>query len=191
MRPRFKGTPPRRLLREADAMRDWLAEMRFDYFVTLASNDPMASNQKMRKNLSLWDARLNREFLGKRWLQKPDERLNWIAFLESPGYNPHWHLLIQLLPGQADEFREKLYGKGWVCGPEWQFELKWRQLVSSGTCDVQRIETEFVKAYVTKKVHDPENWGEFVTFRDLFDLHSTRWSPGATLRGDTVDRTPS
>ena len=56
--------------------------MHFTHFVTLASNNQMASNSLMKDRLRAWDSRINRELLGPKWQKKIDERMHWIAFPE-------------------------------------------------------------------------------------------------------------
>lgn len=154
------------LREERDAMRQWLGQMHFTHFVTLASNNPMSNVDLLRRQLGKWDARSNREFLGKRWRKKPDERLNWIAFPEGRDSSPHWHLLLQVLPGQIGEYQAKHPGRRF----ERMLKGNWERICKSGTCDVQKIETHRVDYYVTKDSADYWNWSEFILFREFFEL---------------------
>ncbi len=151
--------------RERHAMREFLADTHFTHFITLALNDPMASVGRARRLLRDWDARMNRKLLGKRWHRKPDERMNWIAFLESPRDNPHWHLLVQLLDGQEAAY-EATRGETFSS----RARVIWRELSRSGTFDCQCIEDGGVKTYVTKQLRNPETWENHVIFREFFEL---------------------
>ncbi len=151
--------------RERHAMREFLADTHFTHFITLALNDPMASVGRARRLLRDWDARMNRKLLGKRWHRKPDERMNWIAFLETPWDNPHWHLLVQLLDGQEAAYEE-------TRGEEffWCAERIWTELKPAGTLVAKDIDDPWVKNYVTKQLVDPLTWENFVIFREFFEL---------------------
>jgi hypothetical protein len=151
--------------RERDAMREFLAEKHFTHFITLAPNDPMLRPAGARRLLRGWDARMNRKLLGKRWRRKTNERLNWIAFLESPRANPHWHLLVQLLDGQEVGY-EKARGETFSS----RARVTWRELKPSGTFDRKDIEDPYVKTYVTKQLADPDAWENFVVFWEFFEL---------------------
>src|SRR4051812_39121907 len=94
-----KGKPHARTRHEVSK---WLDQWPFTLFVTLATNDPMVSNEVARRLIKDWDARMNRALLGPKWVDRPDERMFNFYFLEKPGVNPHWHALI-LLGGFDDE----------------------------------------------------------------------------------------
>ncbi|MGR3630776.1 MAG: hypothetical protein ACU0A8_01460 [Limimaricola soesokkakensis] len=54
----------------------------------------------MHDRLKNWDQRVNRRMLGSAYRRKPPERVLWMAFLEKPKSNPHWHLVLQLTEEQ-------------------------------------------------------------------------------------------
>jgi hypothetical protein len=148
-----------------EEMRSFLDDKRFTHFISLALNDPMASVARARRLLREWDARTNRVMLGKRWRRKPDERMNWIAFLEAPRDNPHWHLLVQLLDGQEAAYEET---RGETFSS--RARVIWREVSRSGTLNYQIVEDDGVKTYVTKQLANPETWENFVVFWEFFEL---------------------
>lgn len=147
-------------------MRRWLSEKHFTHFVTLAFNEPEVGKMRMRQSLKHWDACANRALLGKRWRKKVDERLNWIAIPEKQQANPHWHVLMQILPDQFEEFEEREPYLGF----EDVLSTLWRKIVPSGTVDVQLVESKGAHTYVTKQLNIPENFEDFVVFWEFFEL---------------------
>ncbi|AZQ66603.1 hypothetical protein EF888_05275 [Silicimonas algicola] len=85
-----------------DAWKTRLMKHAFTHYVTLTTNRADLSVAYVRRRLREWDARINREFVGSRWKERPDERMLWFAFLEDADVNPHWHLLIEVDPEHAD-----------------------------------------------------------------------------------------
>ncbi|MCK8483758.1 hypothetical protein MUY21_06880 [Aliiroseovarius sp. S2029] len=166
-----RSSPPRSSEREA--VREWLNRMWFTHFITLTSNNQMFTRHDMAARLRAWDARVNRNLVGPKWQKRVDERIYWIAFPEKADVNPHWHLLLQLLPEQIEEDEDR---QG-VC--DWSFEddVKhiWTRLVPSGTVDVQRIGSGMCRRdgaarYVTKSLGFEPNLESFVMSREYFKL---------------------
>lgn len=158
---------------ERNAIRDWMAGMHFTHFVTLTSNNQMATRYFMKDKLRAWDARVNRDVVGPKWQKRIDERVNWIAFPEKFGVNPHWHVLMQLLPEQLEELESR-------CPLEDRLfddvlRQSWTKFVPSGTVDVQPIrvgrdDKKRVYDYVTKSLGHEPNLEDFVMFREYFEL---------------------
>lgn len=142
------------------ALVQWLAEThKFDYFVTLATNNPSMERQTLREKLKEWDARVNRELYGSKWHAKKADLLWWFAFLEKPASNAHWHILVtKYAPFRLSEENELLTLRAVV-------EKHWLKLVSSGTVDVQEIrdKTEYTIAnYVAKELRFEAQYEDYV-----------------------------
>lgn len=113
----------------------------FDYFVTLAFNDVGVNISRARRCLNVWDAKVNRKLIGPKWAKKPDERMLWVFVLEKPQTNIHWHGLIRINDGLKTPFRTVAADR-------------WKNLVRSGTSDVQAIRSmEGLAGYVAKQVN--------------------------------------
>lgn len=81
---------------EKEDLREFVGRVPWAHLVTLASNDPTVRIDRMHERLKNWDQRVNRRMLGSAYWRKPPERVLWMAFLETPKSNPHWHLVPQL-----------------------------------------------------------------------------------------------
>lgn len=165
----YHRRPPKS--REREAVREWLNGMHFTHFITLSSNNEILSREDMGKHLKTWDSRVNRKLVGPRWHKRNDERMYWMAFPEKADVNPHWHLLLQLLPEQIDKDEERQLTS------EWSFagfiEKIWTQIVPSGTVDVQRLgvgQNNKIRTcnYVTKSLGYEPNLENFVMSREYF-----------------------
>ncbi len=115
------------------------------HFITLATNayKPVAG-LRMRDLLKAWSARVNRSLLGGRWQKKPDEHIQFYAFLEKPKENPHWHLLVQAdleMIEDRDEWEKRF---------AFFAEKAWVDLLPSGTIDIQEYKTREVIEYTLK-----------------------------------------
>jgi hypothetical protein len=135
--------------RRADHLRSafvtWLDRYAWTHFVSLATNDSSGSisEVRMRALLREWDSRLNRRILGPKWTQKPDERLFAAYFLEKPETNPHWHALVI---GESEIF--------------------WKQLIGSGTVNVQPVNLKLgIASYITKEIGGMVQYNSFVVPR--------------------------
>ncbi|PSL17800.1 hypothetical protein [Shimia abyssi] len=147
--------------------------MHFTHFVTLSSNSQMMSQDNMKDKLRAWDARVNHALVGPKWHKRIDERMHWIAFPEKSGVNPHWHLLMQLLPEQLEVLADIETHE--QCPFEESLTVAWKKLVPSGTVDVQRIaanrqDKKRVFDYVTKSLGHEPNFEDFVMFREYFEI---------------------
>lgn len=151
--------------KDGEAIVDWLERWTFDRFITLASNDPLLSAHgdderglvRMRKLLREWDARVNRKVVGPKWQTRPEDRIWGFFFLEKPASNPHWHGLVQFFPPWPDARQdyEDRFDK-WA-------PIYWKELVLSGTVDVQNITNQRgVAEYVAKSVGYALSFQNFV-----------------------------
>lgn len=136
------------------AIRTWLDEQfTFTHFITLASNSNDVSLDVMKDRLKGWDARVNRELYGPKWLKHYDELLWFFAFLEKPDVNPHWHLLCRFTDA------DKLARFTPVAG------MKWSKMLPMGTVDVQQITEKHSRVvdYVVKRVGGEIEYRNFIT----------------------------
>lgn len=137
----------------------WLQEQRFTHFITLTTHEHSLSIDGMRHRLREWDARVNRALIGRNWHKRRDQRIWFHAFLESPGVNPHWHILLRL-----DD--TPVAG----CIPDTQMlkdyaRRAWARLSPAGTVDVQEItgKTDLkLTNYVAKELRHMAQYSSFV-----------------------------
>lgn len=121
---------------------DWLAKTDWDYFVTLTFNPttklsektkmligPQWSLERAAQDLHAWHGRLDRKMLGNKWHKKPFERTRFVAFVEHPESNIHWHLMLKLNCTRHDTFNAKA-------------EAIWKKLVESGTVDIKPAQSD-------------------------------------------------
>lgn len=154
-------------MRMVAEMQSYLRRRHFDFLVTLSTNFSAFSSLQMRSHLKKWDAFCNRALNQRRWHDRPDERLLWLAFPEKDDVNPHWHLLLQMDPwiqnassarqDRARRFQETAEGI-------------WLKLVPSGSFDCTEIFDKGVVDYVTKALHQPEHIENFICSREF--LHN-------------------
>jgi hypothetical protein len=156
-------TPPAAI----DLIPEWLDNWRFHFFVTLSTNDAdmgsrssVGSNERysyLRDRLREFDARMNRQLLGREWQRSPD-RMFGFWFLEKPDVNPHWHGLVRFF---ASGDMDKLALQKAVFQRE---ALKiWTELVPSGEVDIQLIADQpYVSKYVVKSLGHDVNYSNFV-----------------------------
>lgn len=89
-----------------------------DCFVTLAFNQ-VVPKERARKRLKEWQARIDRALLGPKW-QTHSDRIKFLAILEKPEVNPHWHLTVCLNGALSSKF----YAAA---------ETEWKSVVPRGT----------------------------------------------------------
>lgn len=142
---------------------EWLNQWRFDRFITLATNDPVTFDGPhrgpalIRDRLRAWDARINRKLIGPKWRQRREDRIRGFYFLEKPVSNPHWHGLVQFFPPWP-ECREEYELQFDLCSPE-----IWKQLVPTGTVDIQKIVCQRrVIEYAVKSLDNNISYSNFV-----------------------------
>ncbi len=152
-------------IRMRNELRVKLLDYEFTHFITLASNHQPLGYLRMRALLKEWDARVNREINGRKWAQRPDERLVWFAFPEKLDVNPHWHMIVQVDPHIETAVRaartKRLPGIG---------EAHWLRLVKQGSFDCQSIESPGVIAYITKMSAEETHFEKFVLFREFMNI---------------------
>lgn len=145
---------------------DWLPETEWDYFVTLTFNPKTElSTGKIQRpigrqwcvkraanDLHEWHARLDRKMLGKKWHERPIERTRFIAFVEHPNSNIHWHMMLKLNCTRHDTFNSE--------APK-----IWKKLIKSGTVDIKPAQidltaNEIFSRYCGKKInaYDPAEY---------------------------------
>lgn len=145
-------------------LRNKLLDYDFTHFITLASNHQPLGYSRMRDLLKAWDARVNREINGPKWVKRPDERLVWFAFPEKLDVNPHWHMIVQVDPLIENAARaastERLPEIG---------HMHWLSLLRQGTFDCQGIESPKVIQYVTKMSAEKTHFEKFVMSREFMN----------------------
>lgn len=146
-------------------LRNKLLDYDFTYFITLASNHQPLGYSRMRELLKSWDARVNREINGPKWVKRLDERLVWFAFPEKMDVNPHWHLIVQVDPHIENAARaartERLPEIG---------HMHWLSLVRQGSFDCQSVESSGVIQYITKMSTEETHFEKFVVFREFMNI---------------------
>lgn len=137
----------------------WLQEHRVTHYITLTTHDQSLSIDGMRNRLRQWDARLNRALIGRNWQKRRDQRIWNFSFLESPGVNPHWHLLLRLddtpVAGRVPDTQML----------EDHARRAWAKLSPAGTVDVQEVngKTDLrLTNYVAKELGRMAQYSSFV-----------------------------
>ncbi|CAN0599652.1 unnamed protein product, partial [Laminaria digitata] len=109
--------------------------------------------------LRQWDARVNHALRGRNWQERTDQRIWYHSFLESPGVNPHWHLLLRLddtpVAGRVPDTQML----------EDHARRAWARLSQAGTVDVQEItgKTDLkLTNYVVKELRSMAQYSSFV-----------------------------
>ena len=150
-----------KLLKVCDAMRDWLATRPITHMITLQPNRSFCSLDFLVQRLQCWDARMNRELLGPKWLAQTERRLGWIAFPENLDTTPHWHVLLQLTEEQESRFLTRRFGL------EAAVDFCWYKLVPGGSTDTQPVTNNGAARYCTKRLHLPENYERYTLSEGL------------------------
>lgn len=136
----------------------------FSHFITLASNHQPLGYLRMRALLKEWDARVNREINGPKWVKRSDERLVWFAFPEKMDVNPHWHLIVQVDPHIENATRAERTDRLPEIG-----HMHWLSLVRQGSFDCQSVESPRVIEYITKMSAEESHFEKFVVFREFMN----------------------
>ena len=120
------------------AIRKMLKTYKADYMITINFN--RATNfDAAKKILKELQARINRKLFGKWWLRKPvSERTEFVAFVEHPNSNFHYHVLFRL----AEMSKSKLLIFRLTLEPY----LK--SVIASGTVHVSKLMTDEDKARI-------------------------------------------
>ncbi|WP_375588382.1 hypothetical protein ABWH89_13875 [Hoeflea alexandrii] len=137
----------------------WLQDQRFTHFITLTTHEHSLSIDGMRHQLREWDARVNRALIGRNWQKRRDQRIWNYSFLESPGINPHWHLLLRLddtpVAGRVPDTQML----------EDHARQAWARISPAGTVDIQEIngKTDLkLTDYVVKELRSMAQYSSFV-----------------------------
>jgi hypothetical protein len=141
-------------------LREMLQRHTYSHAVTLALNEPGTSTERARRLLKAWDARVNSDLLGPRWHKKPDERVLWYAFLESPRQNPHWHILAEVCP-------DRPRSKEWIDRFPTASTIAWWSVSRSGSLDVQSCNSWAAIKYTTKDLIDNMSYECFVSHMEF------------------------
>ena len=142
----------------------WLnTDFAFTHFITLATNqasrelktrhriagqDSSFRETKLRHLLRQWDARVNRQLNGPKWLAHADDAIWFFAFLEKPETNPHWHLLFRI------NFFTTILPHAKLEQLKTAATAHWQRLVPSGKVSVKEINAghDRVTDYVAKEL---------------------------------------
>jgi len=163
--------------------KDWirLLATRFTHFITLnphrpASLDrgnPLFRGADAHSLLRRWDARMNRELVGKGW-QSPKHqhlRCQWVAVPEGHELNRHWHLLFKLSPDLSPRRLEDVGIKHFVKSTDHNNDLlsflahrHWKAVAPSGTARADLINSATgISRYVTKQMYLEELQGGLIS----------------------------
>ena len=86
------------------AISDMLNGFTYTHHVTLATNSHYRAApptmDRMCAALSQFELRINRKIAGPRYQELPDRHIHGFVFVEKLSSNPHWHLIINVRPGQ-------------------------------------------------------------------------------------------
>lgn len=149
-----------------DALLRWLAEWRWDGYITLSFNEPAKLNRlgdvtesetaSRKHKLKEWEGRMNRRLLGRNWAKLHDKRMFNFYTMEEPRFNPHYHGLVHF--PKTDQVERERKGKIFDKFAE---EI-WKYLVASGDVDVKlTFDREVIERYICKSIEDGlnyENW---------------------------------
>lgn len=122
----------------ADCVR-WMTNYGPDLFVTFVFNRWISMDEATR-TFEEFHGRLDRKLLGRSYIDRPDERTEYIATIEKPDANIHIHALFKMSPEQKERFGE-------LAPPIWT------KLVKAGNLDVKQVYCpEGAARYVTKEL---------------------------------------
>lgn len=149
-----------------DALLRWLAEWRWDRYVTLSFNEPAKLNRlgdvteseiaSRKDKLKEWEGRMNRRLLGRNWAKLRDKHMSNFYTMEKPRFSPHYHGLVHF--PNTDHVERERKGKLF----DTFAEETWNHLVASGDVDIQPVvDRQVVERYICKSITDGlnyENW---------------------------------
>jgi hypothetical protein len=172
--------------RTRETLSKWIAEKRYTTFVTLTFNPNKKSGngtsmsllpggmKSATKTLKDWDACLNRNAIGPKWLTKKGyQRLVGIAFAENIATNFHWHIVCTP-PIPKLSYCDSLYTREKddnlteenMSTEEFAqlVDVRWREKCYNGTTKTVPIHDHHRLAdYITKQCYRRENYDGFVT----------------------------
>jgi len=148
-----EGYQDRFELREAS--RPWLQNdlSQFELSVTLNFNRDIrwvAAKDKIGE----WAQRIDNAYLGSGYVNKPDQRMFFVAFFENADTNPHFHVLVKLPQVPWRRLMTQTFkGSRKLAWHEDTIDKHWRKLIKSGTVNAQKIYGERgVIKYDTKQL---------------------------------------
>jgi hypothetical protein len=113
-----------------------LAQSDWDYFITFSSNASQKLKKgqfqktynewpvdRLRQALDHWGCSLDKKLLGQKWYKKTDQRTEFVAILEHPNSNPHWHLMLKLHCDKHQKFTDHA-------------AKLWKKAIPSGTTSI-------------------------------------------------------
>ncbi len=136
------------------AIRQFISARNSDFFVTANFNRD-TNIESARNALKSGGARIDRRLVGKHWSKKPvEERIFFYAAPEHIHSNLHWHIMLSV----PDEDKKKHF--------KWIAANYWKQLVPSGSMDIQLItsaaDNAKASSYVAKELWRQENIDAFL-----------------------------
>lgn len=158
-----------------------LLATRFTHHITLNPHRPAGldrGNPRLRgadahSLLRRWDARMNRELVGKGWQNPNNKRLRcrWIAVPEGHELNRHWHLLFKLSPDLSPLRLEDVCIKYFVKSTDHNSDLlsllanrHWKAVAPSGTARADLISSATgISHYLSKQMYLEELQGGLIS----------------------------
>lgn len=117
----------------------WIADFKPSLFVTFVFNSPI-SPRSARDRLDAFHARMDRALIGPKWLEKPEDRIRFIGFVEKVETNIHIHAVFNLPTKQDRAFVKAA-------------PAIWEKLAPAGNLDIQAVTyAEGVADYITKEI---------------------------------------
>lgn len=146
--------------KQREDLAKWLNAFEYTHFITLTTHDATLTEHEMRHRLRRWDAMVNRDLYGRSWSRNRDELLWYFAFLEKPGVNPHWHILLRTI-GRWGESPENDIKKLFKSAGE-----KWKKICPSGNVDIKEISLnprQKLTSYLAKELGGEIQYTSFLT----------------------------
>lgn len=139
--------------------RKWLEQRQFNYFVTANFNSDTLY-ESSRTALRDWHAFLDRKLLGPGWSKmSAGRRTSFIAFVEHPESNLHFHMMLQTSSPQ---------------GFPHIAEGIWEKLVPAGSLDVRFLKTDEDKnraaVYATKDLWKFDAINKFILSQEFSSI---------------------
>lgn len=117
----------------------WIADFKPSLYVTFVFNSQI-SLSSAKDRLDAFQARMDRALIGPKWLDKPEERIRFIGFVEKADTNIHIHAVFDLPTKQDHAFV--------AAAP-----TIWKKLAPAGNLDIQMVTyAEGVADYITKEI---------------------------------------
>jgi hypothetical protein len=145
-----------------NAYEDWLAALDVDWWVTLNFNRPITL-AGVRSRFRAWLARIDRQFLGRNWCRRGEDRAFAVAVVEHLHTNVHMHAVLRL-PTPARALRRPNQSEA--------MQKHWRKLEPGGQCVEDLIYAKAgVARYMCKELSSSRHLEECLIIRRcLFDV---------------------